>query len=297
MNNCSDAMVECNCIKDNRIGVKHERKFVAMDAINGSNLFRQNNFEKNRLQNVKVTHGAWWSSKKDSGFVGGLYLGVVGDSRTGENRFERFNGATDNVGLYVWEWDRVDSAHANTWYDEVGTAPLDSAAADTTNYYRGVIGQNIEVDQVGSENPGCSYGSPACDLPAIPLGGGTTRGLAEAVAPTAGDRQGGGVTDATEEVDLPVVFALFKPRPNPAAGYARIDLDVPRDNQGAVEVMVYDVRGRRVKALLSSRADPGRYSLRWDLRDDGGGRIASGVYFVRMVSEGYCSTEKLVLLR
>jgi hypothetical protein len=123
------------------------------------------------------------------------------------------------------------------------------------------------------------------------------RGLVEAVAPGGVGDEGELPSRVAEELDLPVVFALSKPRPNPAEGCARIDLDVPRDNQGIVEVVVYDVRGRRVKELLTGRAEPGRYSLRWDLRDDGGGRIASGVYFVRMVGEGYCSTEKLVLLR
>jgi flagellar hook assembly protein FlgD len=60
---------------------------------------------------------------------------------------------------------------------------------------------------------------------------------------------------------------------------------------------VYDVAGRRVRALLDKVHDGGSYNVSWDGRDDSGRRAASGVYFCRMDTGLYSATRRLVLLR
>jgi flagellar hook assembly protein FlgD len=48
-----------------------------------------------------------------------------------------------------------------------------------------------------------------------------------------------------------------------------------------VQVNIYDVAGRRVR-LLADRVFPaGEQTLVWDGADDGGRKVARGVYFVR----------------
>ena len=50
---------------------------------------------------------------------------------------------------------------------------------------------------------------------------------------------------------------------------------------GRVQVHVYDVAGRKVR-LLADRVFPaGEQTLVWDGTDDGGRKVARGVYFVR----------------
>ncbi len=53
-----------------------------------------------------------------------------------------------------------------------------------------------------------------------------------------------------------------------------------------IRVAVYDIRGRLIKTLLdaSSETNPD-LQLVWDGRDNSGGKVASGVYFVRMSSQ------------
>jgi flagellar hook assembly protein FlgD len=45
---------------------------------------------------------------------------------------------------------------------------------------------------------------------------------------------------------------------------------------------VLDVAGRRVRTLESGEAPTGMRKLAWDLRDDQGRRVASGLYFVKV---------------
>jgi hypothetical protein len=96
---------------------------------------------------------------------------------------------------------------------------------------------------------------------------------------------------------LPTVFRLAVPRPSPASWGAVVDLDVPSPGGDPVDLAVFDVRGRRVRTLQHGGLEGGRHSFAWDLRDAGGGRIAAGVYFVRVNSPRYTRVEKLVVLR
>jgi len=61
-------------------------------------------------------------------------------------------------------------------------------------------------------------------------------------------------------------------------------------------VVIYDVAGRRVRGLWSGAVAPAR-SLVWDGRDDGGERVASGTYFVRVATSSQKRTLKLTLVK
>ena len=50
---------------------------------------------------------------------------------------------------------------------------------------------------------------------------------------------------------------------------------------GRVQVSIYDVSGRKIRGLADRVFTAGEHSLQWDGTDDGGGKVARGVYFVR----------------
>jgi hypothetical protein len=83
--------------------------------------------------------------------------------------------------------------------------------------------------------------------------------------------------------------------PNPATVIARIRFGVEQRSQ--VKLGIYDVAGRRVRRLAEGPIDAGVYSLEWDGRDDGGRRVAAGVYMAKLESNGKLITQKLVLTR
>jgi hypothetical protein len=82
--------------------------------------------------------------------------------------------------------------------------------------------------------------------------------------------------------------------PNPTRLGVQIQYAVPRAGQVRIELL--DASGRIETTILDRFQAPGRYAAEWD----GWGqrsRIASGLYFVRLVIRDQVTTKKLVLLR
>jgi flagellar hook assembly protein FlgD len=68
-------------------------------------------------------------------------------------------------------------------------------------------------------------------------------------------------------------------------------------SQGKVEINIYDVAGRLVEELANGTEVAGPHSAVWNGTDRRGSPVASGVYFVRMVTNGQLFTKKMVLLK
>jgi len=108
-------------------------------------------------------------------------------------------------------------------------------------------------------------------------------------------RQGGGSVGVDGGV-LPSATRLLAPSPNPLAGETNLRFDLARAGQARLEV--YDAAGRRVAALLDAALAPGRYSLTWSGRGDGGEPLGAGLYFVRLVAPGAgAHTARLAIVR
>lgn len=66
---------------------------------------------------------------------------------------------------------------------------------------------------------------------------------------------------------------------------------------GRVRLAVYDVSGRLVRELVRGAFAQGTFEWSWDGRREGGVRVSTGVYFVRLESGGRTLTQKLVMIR
>jgi hypothetical protein len=64
-----------------------------------------------------------------------------------------------------------------------------------------------------------------------------------------------------------------------------------------VNLDVFDLRGRKVRTLVSERLHSGLTSVHWKGDDASGKSVASGIYFCRMRVGGFQKTEKLVVLK
>jgi hypothetical protein len=91
------------------------------------------------------------------------------------------------------------------------------------------------------------------------------------------------------------------PSPNPmrtGLATATMNLAVPGSMAGGTyDLSIFDLSGRRVKRVDSGIAPVGRFSLKWDLRDEKGHPVDGGVYFVRFALGGKSVTHKLVVLQ
>jgi FlgD Ig-like domain len=108
----------------------------------------------------------------------------------------------------------------------------------------------------------------------------------------------GGVVNETMAVLVPVTQArLGQNYPNPFNPVTKINYWVPGGARNAVSVVIYDVRGARVRTLVEGEKPAGRYTAQWDGRNDAGMPVSSGVYFYRMATRGFTDTRKMLLIK
>jgi M6 family metalloprotease-like protein len=83
--------------------------------------------------------------------------------------------------------------------------------------------------------------------------------------------------------------------PNPFTKEVRLSFDL--DRPGRVAIAIYDVAGRRVKAVADRTFGAGPHSLVWDGTDARGERVNAGIYFYRFTAGDGAHTGKLTVLR
>ncbi len=83
------------------------------------------------------------------------------------------------------------------------------------------------------------------------------------------------------------------PWPNPARRDATLHLELPQRTDSEVEI--FDTMGRHVRTLWRGSMEAGARDLQWNLRDDGGRAVASGVYFARARLGTFARTQRIVV--
>jgi len=85
-------------------------------------------------------------------------------------------------------------------------------------------------------------------------------------------------------------FALSPVAPNPLRSHAALAYVVPA--AARVRLSVVDVQGREVERLADGMRAPGRYTAVLDA-----GRLAPGLYFVRLQAAGAELSRRVVVIR
>jgi len=144
-----------------------------------------------------------------------------------------------------------------------------------------------------SDDYGLRAGSPAIDA-GLPLPG--INDYYAGAAPDIGAGESGlaAVADVPA-AGAPAGFALAPPAPNPARGAALLRYTLAA--AAPVSLALFDLAGRRVRALDEGVRDAGGHVARWDGRDDAGQPAPPGLYFVRLEAAGRRATVRLVVVR
>lgn len=91
-------------------------------------------------------------------------------------------------------------------------------------------------------------------------------------------------------------FRLYPVSPNPSGGSMLISFEMAEP--AAVNLAIYDARGRRVKSLIDGAVrSAGRHVVHWDGTASGGAPVSPGIFFLRMETRGYTGTERMVLIK
>ncbi|MCK5146261.1 T9SS type A sorting domain-containing protein, partial [bacterium] len=95
--------------------------------------------------------------------------------------------------------------------------------------------------------------------------------------------------------DAPEVTVLDPPFPNPFNPQTKISYQLAET--GSVEIIIYDLLGRKVQSLVSEKQIAGSYNMYWHGDDEFGQKVATGTYLIVLKTVEGVRTQKVVMLR
>ncbi|MCX6157243.1 MAG: T9SS type A sorting domain-containing protein [Ignavibacteriae bacterium] len=90
--------------------------------------------------------------------------------------------------------------------------------------------------------------------------------------------------------ETPSKYSLAQNYPNPFNPITNIKFSIV--NSGDVKLVVYDIQGREVQTLVNESLKPGTYEAAFD-----GSMLTSGVYFYKLMTNGFTETKRMVLIK
>ena len=105
----------------------------------------------------------------------------------------------------------------------------------------------------------------------------------------------GGVDSSDPQTPALDAPALSQNYPNPFNPETTLSFSLPAG--GETHLAVYNLKGQKVKSLVSRILPAGDHSVVWNGRDDQGQPVASGIYYCRLVSAGQTVMRKMVLAK
>lgn len=91
---------------------------------------------------------------------------------------------------------------------------------------------------------------------------------------------------------IPDGFSLSQNYPNPFNPATKIKFAIPGSLAAQIFLSVYDILGREVAVLVNEQLKPGNYAVDFD-----GSKLASGVYFYKLITDNFKSTKKMLLIK
>ncbi|MEZ4648591.1 MAG: glycoside hydrolase family 44 protein [Candidatus Eisenbacteria bacterium] len=135
--------------------------------------------------------------------------------------------------------------------------------------------------------------APGRSVSVLELASGDTSGSGDDGAPGDGNVPGDGGVGLTDDASS----LALEVTPSPFAGEAQISWRHEGDAPDPVFVQIYAATGRRVRAWIAEGSDASLGRASWDGKDDAGGSVAAGLYFVRADRGAVTETVRVVKVR
>ena len=94
---------------------------------------------------------------------------------------------------------------------------------------------------------------------------------------------------------IPSTYSLGNNYPNPFNPSTTIRFGLPE--AGLVNLVIYDIQGKPVRTLVNRDLPAGYQSIDWQGQDDAGRQVSTGVYFYRIMADGFSQTRKMILMK
>ncbi|MBN2830461.1 MAG: lamin tail domain-containing protein [Candidatus Cloacimonetes bacterium] len=92
-----------------------------------------------------------------------------------------------------------------------------------------------------------------------------------------------------------LITALRGNYPNPFNPTTTISFSL-KDRE-MVNLSIYNLKGQKVRTLVSENMQAGNHNLVWNGTSDNGDTVASGIYFYKLNTDSYSSTRKMVMMK
>ena len=104
-----------------------------------------------------------------------------------------------------------------------------------------------------------------------------------------------------ENLESSAIYTLVQNYPNPFNPTTTISFKISNEQNQQneqVNIEIYNLKGQKVKQLLSDQLSVGQYSVMWNGTDENNNLISSGVYFYQLkVGNGFSETKRMLLLK
>jgi flagellar hook assembly protein FlgD len=98
-----------------------------------------------------------------------------------------------------------------------------------------------------------------------------------------------------EQSEIPINLELKQNYPNPFNPSTTIEYQIPRT--GNVEIRIFDISGELVNTLKEDQQPVGKYSVKWDGKNNKGQQVASGIYICRIIFRTLILSRKMLLMK
>ena len=102
-------------------------------------------------------------------------------------------------------------------------------------------------------------------------------------------------TEMAVRQESPREYTLSQNFPNPSNPATTIRYELPK--AAKVRLEIYNAIGQRIRTLISTHQDEGRYMATWDGTNNQGAKVASGVYIYRLEAGEFTMAKKMTLLK
>jgi len=93
----------------------------------------------------------------------------------------------------------------------------------------------------------------------------------------------------------PLLTQLNANYPNPFRDKTNISYIL--EKKANISVEIYNLKGQKVKTLYSGMGKKGKHGISWDSTDSHGKKVASGVYFCRLITPDSIQSQKMLLMK
>ena len=96
------------------------------------------------------------------------------------------------------------------------------------------------------------------------------------------------------EINLPDLPYSIRAYPNPFNPTTTISFSIPEESK--VDIAIYNLKGQKVKQLVSDQLEEGQHSTVWNGEDEAEKQVSSGIYFYKLNVNGKTKAVKKCLM-